>query len=89
MEFSNINLTKQLESFAPCYSQSFLLTNFKENHTTALVLIPSKNIRETRKLKSIYDEHVVESKNKGRKPDKDSSFCLETSTKNAIQEFHL
>ncbi len=26
-------LNKRLESFAPCYSQSLLLADFKENHT--------------------------------------------------------
>jgi hypothetical protein len=31
MEFLDINLTKKLESFAPCYSQSLLLADFIEN----------------------------------------------------------
>jgi hypothetical protein len=29
-------LNKWLESFAPCYSQSLLLADFKENHTLLL-----------------------------------------------------
>ncbi len=33
MEFLDINLKKRLESFVPCYSQSLLLVDFKENHT--------------------------------------------------------
>jgi hypothetical protein len=33
--------------------------------------------------------HLVELNNVGRKTDKDSTLCLETSTKNAVQEFHF
>ncbi len=78
---------KRLESFAPCLSPSggFNETKFKD---------PYKKIRETRKFESIHQKHFVEQKNKGRKTDKssrleDSSLCPETSTKTAIQEFHL
>jgi hypothetical protein len=33
MEFLDISLTKDSRSFAPCYSQSRLLADFKENRT--------------------------------------------------------
>jgi hypothetical protein len=52
---------KRLETFALCYSQSLLLVDFKENH-------------ETRKLESIHKCHLLERKNEGRKPDKNSSL---------------
>jgi hypothetical protein len=53
-----------------------------------------KKIRETRKLESNCELHLVEGKVEGRKPDKDSSLrisslCPETLTKNAVQEFPL
>jgi hypothetical protein len=41
----------RLESFAPCYSQSRLLVDFKENHTL-LFKNTYEKIRETGKLKS-------------------------------------
>ncbi len=47
---------------------------------------PDKKICERRKLESIHGYHFVERKNEDRK---DSSLCPETSTKNAVQEFHL
>jgi hypothetical protein len=53
MEFLDINVTKKLESFALCYSQSLLLADF-----STLLL----NIRETRKLESIHEKHFVERK---------------------------
>jgi hypothetical protein len=46
---------------------------------------------ETRNLESIHELHSVERENDDRKPDKnreDASLCLETSTKNVVQEFH-
>ena len=46
---------KRLESFAPCYSQSLLLADFKENHTFSGIKNPHKNIRETRNLESIHE----------------------------------
>jgi hypothetical protein len=52
MELLDINLTK-LKSFAPCYSQSLLPADFKENHILYSDLKnPCKNICETRNLKS-------------------------------------
>ncbi len=47
---------------------------------------PHKEIRETRNLESILEKLFVD---EGRKLDKGSSLCPETSTKNAIQEFHF
>jgi hypothetical protein len=47
---------KRLESFAPCYSQSLLLADFKRKPYSPLVLkILTKKIRETRKLESIHE----------------------------------
>jgi hypothetical protein len=40
-------VNKRLESFAPCYSQSLLLADFKEN--------PYRKIRETKKLVSGHE----------------------------------
>ncbi len=70
------------------------MADFKENHTLCgFNNIPYKKIRQTRKLESDHEEHFVERKNEDRKPDKnsslpDSSLRPETSTKNALQEFH-
>jgi hypothetical protein len=45
-KFLNINFNKRLETFAPCYSQYFLLADFKENHNSSLVSkFISKNLR--------------------------------------------
>jgi hypothetical protein len=44
---------KRLESFTPCYSQSLLLADFKENNrysSLILKILFYKKIRETRKL---------------------------------------
>jgi hypothetical protein len=54
---------------APCYSQSLLLADFKENHA-----LPYKKIRVTRKLESIPEKHFVEWNNEGRKLDKNWSL---------------
>jgi hypothetical protein len=41
---------KRLESFAPSYSQSLLLADFKENHTLLWFKKSSQKIHETRKI---------------------------------------
>jgi trehalose-6-phosphate synthase len=46
MEFLNISFNKRVRSFAPCYSQSLILADFKENNNN-----PYKKIRETRKFR--------------------------------------
>ncbi len=84
------HFNKRLESFAPWYSKSFLLVDFKENHT---LLWFKKSVKKPRYKKTrVYP--WIEPKNDGRKPDKnwfweDLSLCPESSTKNAVQEFHL
>ncbi len=57
MEFLDISLTKDSGLFAPCYSKSFLLADFKETHTLLCLTykIHTKKISNTRKLKSIYE----------------------------------
>jgi hypothetical protein len=50
---------KRLESFAPCYSQSF----------NAGLTTHTKKIWGTRKLESVYEKHFRR-ENKGRKPGK-------------------
>ncbi len=55
MEFSDIKFDKRLEFFAPCYSQSILMADFKENDTLVWFYKSLQKIRETRKLKSIYE----------------------------------
>ncbi len=64
MQFLDINLTKYSSLFAPCYSQSFLLADFKEKHT---FLWFSKSLQKI--LESIHDQHFEELKNEGGKPD--------------------
>ncbi len=83
-----------IESFAPCYSQFLLPADFKETHILFFGFkSPYKKIRETRKLKSIYDLRFAEQKNEGRKNKRWSlrrlEFMPKTSTKNVTQEFHL
>ncbi len=72
MEYLAINLTKRLESFAHCCSQSLLLADLKENYTYSFLLLnkPYKKIHETRKPETFHETHFVERKNEGRKPDK-------------------
>jgi hypothetical protein len=87
-------LYKRLEFFAPCYLQSLLLADFKENHILLWFKKSLQKIRETRKLESIHEQHFEAWKNEVRSQIKtgvseDSSLCLETPTKNADQEFHL
>jgi hypothetical protein len=54
---------KRLESFAPCYSQSLLLADFKKNHTLLWCWKSlQKKIRKTRKLESIHENYFVERK---------------------------
>jgi hypothetical protein len=63
---------KRLESFALCYSQSFLLADFKENQTLLwFTQYLQKNSRK--KIESIHEKHFVEEKHEGRKPNKNSS----------------
>jgi hypothetical protein len=64
---------KRLNSFAPYYSQSLLLVDFKENHTPQWFSNPYKKICETRKLDSIHEWHFVQCINEGRKLYKNSS----------------
>jgi hypothetical protein len=44
---------KRLESFAPCYSQSLLLADFKENHTDFNCFY--RKIGKTRKLEPSHE----------------------------------
>jgi hypothetical protein len=53
IEFLDIKLTK--DYFDPCYSQSLLLEDFRENHTLLWFKKSSKKICETRKLESIHE----------------------------------
>ncbi len=55
MEFLDIKFNKRFKSFAPCYSQSLLLSDFKENQYPSLVLKILTKIRETRNLESIHE----------------------------------
>jgi hypothetical protein len=48
------HFNKRLGSFAPCYSQSLQLADFKENHSLFLFKNPFKKIRGTRKRESIH-----------------------------------
>jgi hypothetical protein len=47
MEFSQFN--KRLDSFAPCYSQSHLLADFKENHMVPGALLWFKPCKKSAK----------------------------------------
>ena len=53
---------KRLESFASCYSQSLLLTDFRENHTLLWFSETIQKIHETRQLESIHQQHIVDRK---------------------------
>jgi hypothetical protein len=84
---------KRLESLAPCYSQSFYWWIFKENQTLLWFLKYIKN-RKTRQLVSIHEKHLLNGKMREANQTKirvweDSTLCPETSTKNAVHEFHL
>jgi hypothetical protein len=69
---------KRLKSFAPIYlrilKKTILLSGFKNSY---------KKICETRKLESVHEQHFVEQKNEGRKPDKNLSLkSLEFMSRN-------
>ncbi len=67
---------KRLETFAPCYTQSFYWWIFlrKPGGTySGFKKCIQKNLR-TRKIESFRGEHFVESKDEGRKPDNNSSL---------------
>jgi ribosomal protein S21 len=72
----------------------FLQADFKRKSYSTLVLKIHKKIRKTRKFASIREKHLLERKNEGRKPDKNSSlrrleFRLRNLKENAVQEFYL
>jgi hypothetical protein len=66
------------------------MADFKKNILFSGFKNPYKKIREIRKPESINElwngKLMVESQTKNRVGE-DSSFCPETSTKNAVQEF--
>jgi hypothetical protein len=68
MEFLDISLTKELESFAPCDSQSLILQDFKENHTLLWFKNPNKKISKEK------NSSLFMNCNEGRKPNKNSSL---------------
>jgi hypothetical protein len=57
MFYSELELLdiKRLKSFAPCYSQSFLLADLKKTILYSGINNPYKKIRETKKLDSIHE----------------------------------
>jgi hypothetical protein len=73
MEFLDINLTKDSSLLFDAIHNLFYLRILKKTNSS-LVLKSFQKIRETRKLKSIHEQHFVEMKNEGRKPDKNSSL---------------
>jgi hypothetical protein len=94
MEFLDIELTKDLSLLLHAIHSPFYRRILKETILLSDLKNLYKKIRETRKLEYIHEQHLVERKNAGRKPNKNSShrrlkFMPRTSTKNAIQEFHL
>jgi hypothetical protein len=56
---------ERLESFVPCYSQSFYWRMFEENQTILWVQKYIQKIPDTRKLQSIPEQHFVEKKKSG------------------------
>jgi hypothetical protein len=61
--------------FNPDPDPAVQLTDFAVNHSLLWFFRTLyKKLRETRKLESIYEKHIVEQKNQGRKPDKNSSL---------------
>ncbi len=71
IEFLDISFTKDLSFFAPCYSQSLLLADFKEKHTLFGFLKSLQNNPWNKKT-PVWE---------------DSSSCPETSTKNVVKGF--
>jgi hypothetical protein len=85
-------INKRLESFAPCYSQSLLLADCKENHTllwfTKLHKKSAKKENSSRLMNNILLNWKMWVKNQTKtRVWEVSSLCPETSTKNTIQEF--
>jgi hypothetical protein len=69
---------------------------YRKPYSTLVLNIHTKKSTKQKELESLHEKHFVERKNEGRKPDKNSSLRrlefvprAETSTKNAVQEFHL
>jgi hypothetical protein len=77
----DIKLTKDSSILLHAFQSLVLKINTKKRNTLG-------------KLEYIHEQYFVEWQNDGRKPEKtqvleDSSVCPETSTKNAVKEFHL
>ncbi len=94
MEFLDISLTKgsSLLLYAVC-SPPLLLEDFKKTILFSGSKNPNKKIRETRKssrfMNSILQNGKMRVENLTKLKSENSNLCLETSTKNAVQEFHL
>jgi hypothetical protein len=94
MEFLVINLTNDSSLLLHAIHSPFYRLILQKNYTFFGFKNPYKKICETRKLESILEKPFLERENEGRKPDNNLSlrlleFMLETSTKNAVQKFHL
>jgi hypothetical protein len=92
MEFLDMNLTKESISFAPCYLLFLLLADFTENQYSTLVLKlhTKKSVKQENStvfMNSIFSNRKTRIENQTKT--RDSSLCLDTSTKTAVQEYHL
>ncbi len=88
MEFLDLYLTKNSSLLLYAIRSPFYWRILKASLVLKILTI---KVCETRNLESIHELHYVERENDDRKPDKnreDASLCLETSTKNVLQEFH-
>jgi hypothetical protein len=75
MEFVDINLTKDSRLLLHAIHSPFFWRILKKTVPCSGFNNPYKKIRETRKLESIHNStYIVEWKNGGRKPDKNSSL---------------
>jgi hypothetical protein len=89
MKFLDIRLTKDSSLLIHAIKSAFYWRVLRKTILYSGFKKSIKQIRETKRLRSVNEKHFVEWKNEGRKPNKDSSLCTETSTKYYVHEFHL
>jgi hypothetical protein len=74
MEFTDINLTKDLSLLLYAIHSLFYWRILKKSILFSGFKNPYRKIRKTRKLQSINEHHCVEQKIEGRKPNKNLSL---------------
>ncbi len=74
MKFMDINLIKYLSILLRAIHSIFYWRILQKTILYSGFKNPYKKIHETKKLESIHEKQCVERKNKGKKPDKNSSL---------------